>query len=272
MSALCCASDITLDEFKSLCGKMDASDPTATTVEQFLGGTATWRTDLYATCGTVMTHAESIELFRELGTKFTPELKEPNVAMPFGGDYTQQDYAQQLIDEYKAAGIPPQHVFPQPFDLDDVLYWIDHTPAYGRQAVYLDDRVDAGPDGIQAAIDDMDDLAARGVNIIAPRMWALIDSGTGGDIVPSAYAHAARDAASTSSPGPSSAPAPSSPAEATIINPSPTSRATTATRSRCSTCSRRTSACSACSPTGPRRSRTTPIAWGYERLYRGGTR
>lgn len=193
-SAQCCTSDITVDEFKSLCGKMDASDPTATTVQEYLGGTATWRTDLYATCGTVLTHAESIELFRELGTKFTPELKEASVEMPFDGDYTQEAYARQLIEEYKAAGVAPRHVFPQSFDLADVLYWIDHTPAYGRQAVYLDDRVDAGPDGIQAAIASMDDLAARGVNIIAPPMWALVDSGLGGEMVPSAYAHAARDA------------------------------------------------------------------------------
>jgi glycerophosphoryl diester phosphodiesterase len=38
-NAQCCTSDITLAEFKSLCGKMDASDPNATTVEQYLGGT-----------------------------------------------------------------------------------------------------------------------------------------------------------------------------------------------------------------------------------------
>ena len=31
--------------------------------------------------------------------------------MPFDGDYTQEDYAQQMIDEYKAAGIAPEHVF-----------------------------------------------------------------------------------------------------------------------------------------------------------------
>ena len=32
-SATCCTSDITLAEFKTLCGKMDASDSSATTVE-----------------------------------------------------------------------------------------------------------------------------------------------------------------------------------------------------------------------------------------------
>ena len=32
-SATCCTSDITLAEFKTLCGKMDASETSATTVE-----------------------------------------------------------------------------------------------------------------------------------------------------------------------------------------------------------------------------------------------
>lgn len=36
----CCTSDVTLDQFKSLEAKMDASDPNATTPEDFLGGTA----------------------------------------------------------------------------------------------------------------------------------------------------------------------------------------------------------------------------------------
>ncbi len=34
----CCTSDITLAEFKTLCGKMDASNPKATTVEEFMKG------------------------------------------------------------------------------------------------------------------------------------------------------------------------------------------------------------------------------------------
>ena len=51
----CCTSDITLAEFKTLCGKMDASIPRATTVAEYLGGTPTFRTDLYSTCGTLLT-------------------------------------------------------------------------------------------------------------------------------------------------------------------------------------------------------------------------
>ncbi len=56
-SAECRTSDLTLAQFQTLRGKMDASNGKATTAEEFLGGTAGWRTDLYATNGTLMTHA-----------------------------------------------------------------------------------------------------------------------------------------------------------------------------------------------------------------------
>jgi glycerophosphoryl diester phosphodiesterase len=77
-SAECRSSDITLSEFKSLRGKMDAFNPLALTVEDFVKGTPNWRTDLYSgpSSGTLMTHQESIALFKKLGVKMTPELKE----------------------------------------------------------------------------------------------------------------------------------------------------------------------------------------------------
>ena len=83
-------------------------------------------------------------LFKSLGTKFTPELKAPDVKMPFDGDYTQEKYAQQMIDEYKAAGIDPKNVFAQSFNLNDILYWIKNEPAFGAQATFLDDRYEKG--------------------------------------------------------------------------------------------------------------------------------
>jgi glycerophosphoryl diester phosphodiesterase len=43
---------------------------------------ASWRTDLYAYEGTLLSHAESIELFKDLGVKMTLELKVPSVDMP----------------------------------------------------------------------------------------------------------------------------------------------------------------------------------------------
>ena len=139
-AACCCASDITLAEFRMLSGKMDASNPNATTVEEYLGGTADWRTDLYVSRGTLMTHKESIELFKQLGVKMTPELKEASVSMPFQGSISQQDYAQKVINEYREAGVKPARVYPQSFNLDDILYWIQNEPAFGKQAVYLDGR------------------------------------------------------------------------------------------------------------------------------------
>jgi glycerophosphoryl diester phosphodiesterase len=192
-SAVCCTSDITLAEFKSLCGKMDAFNPAATTPAQFLGGTPTWRTDLYATCGTLLTHAESIQLIGDLGAKFTPELKAPSVAMPFQGDYTQEMYAQQMIDEYKAARVPASKVFAQSFNRNDVLYWLANEPAFGKQAVYLDDRVDA-PGGYDVAVAGVSEVAAQGIKIIAPPQWALVTLDASNKIVPSSYAIAAKTA------------------------------------------------------------------------------
>jgi glycerophosphoryl diester phosphodiesterase len=191
-AAECCTSDLTLAEFKGLCGKMDASNPRATTPAEFLGGTPSFRTDLYANCGTLLTHEESIQLIRSYGRKFTPELKEPLVPMPFEGDYTQEDYAQQLIDEYKALGISPRKVFAQSFNLSDVLYWLKAEPAFGRQGVYLDARVDT-QEGYEAALAGMGTLRKQGVRIVAPPMFALLAL-ENGQIVPSGYAKAAKNA------------------------------------------------------------------------------
>jgi glycerophosphoryl diester phosphodiesterase len=197
-SAKCCTSDLTLAEFKRLKGKMDAFDKNAATPEAYMGGTASWRTDLYVgTGGTLMTHAESIKLFKELGAKFTPELKEPGVPMPFDG-FTDDAYAQKLIDEYKAAGIDAKAVFPQSFRLDSVRYWIKSAPEFGKQAVYLDERDEKlpgfDPNKPETWKPDMKALVGEGVKIIAPPMWMLVTLSDKKEMVPSAYAKAAKDA------------------------------------------------------------------------------
>jgi glycerophosphoryl diester phosphodiesterase len=188
----CRTSEITLDEFKSLKGKMDAFDPAALTPEEFLGGTANFRTDLYSgpTSGELLTHKESIELFKKLGVKMTPELKSPSVSMPFNG-FTQQDYAQKMIDEYKAAGVTPDKVFPQSFDLNDVLYWIKSEPRFGRQAVYLDD---AGNPSQLPSFAELQGYKGMGINIVAPPTFALLSLDANNNIIPSQYAKDARDA------------------------------------------------------------------------------
>lgn len=193
-TAECRTSDLTLAEFMTLKPKMDAADRSATTAEAYLGGTADWRTDLYVNNATLMTHARSIELFDSLGADFTPELKSPSVEMPFDG-FSQQDYAQKLIDAYKDAGIDASRVWPQSFNLDDVLYWVEAEPEFGAQAVYLVQWSDGFDE--QAADTWLEDFAAlkeQGVNYLAPSLNMLLTLEENGDIGASAYALAAKEA------------------------------------------------------------------------------
>ncbi len=194
--AECRTSEITLAQYRTLMPKMDAADRTATTVDAYLGGTADWRTDLYSTePATLMTHAESIELFKSLGAKFTPELKTPSVKMPFNG-FTQKDYAQKLVDEYKAAGIPASDVWLQSFNLEDVLYWIEAEPEFGAQAVYLMDEYNLdnySPMEPSTWPNTMEELKAMGINYIAPPTWMLVTL-EGNEIVPSELAKQAKAA------------------------------------------------------------------------------
>ena len=187
----CCASDITLAEFKTLKGKMDGSNPKATTVAGYMAGTPDFRTDTYSGNGILMSHKESIALFKNLGVKMTPELKSASVKMPFNG-LTQQAYAQKMIDEYKAAGVNPKNVFAQSFNHDDIRYWIKNEPAFGKQAVALEDL--NVPGDIPAATARLTALAADGVQIVAPPTWTLVTLDANNKIVPSDYAIAAKDA------------------------------------------------------------------------------
>ena len=188
-SPKCCTSDLTLDEFKSLRGKMDASNPSATTAAGFLGGTPDFRTSLYNSRGTLLTLRESIALNRKLGVKHTPELKEGDAQriMTVFGD--QENYAQAMIDEFKKAGVDPQDVFAQSFNKNDILYWIKHEPRFGRQAVYLDD-IDptASPPLPRISLDELRQLRRAGVQIIAPPIFALLAVDSHDRIVPSQYA------------------------------------------------------------------------------------
>ncbi|OED62119.1 glycerophosphodiester phosphodiesterase [Vibrio tasmaniensis ZS-17] len=188
----CRTSDFTLAEFKTLKGKMDGANPKATTVEEYMNGTPGWRTDLYSQSGTLMTHAESAALFKEHGVKVTPELKSAAVDMPFNG-FSQEMYAQKLVDELKEAGFKPSETYLQSFNLDDVKYWVNETPKFGKQAVYLDDRVYEQA-GFVASVENMKELHDAGVNIIAPPLFALLELGENNELVASNYAKLAKDA------------------------------------------------------------------------------
>ena len=137
-----------------------------------------------------MTQAGSITLFHSLGAKLTPELKAPSIEMPFNGS-AQADYAQKLVDEYKAADIPPSDVWLQSFNLEDVLYWIEAEPEFGAQAVYLIDEYDTdGHSQMDAGTwpNTMEELKSMGVNYIASPTWMLVTTSADGEIAPSELA------------------------------------------------------------------------------------
>jgi len=195
-SAKCCTSDISLSEFLTLEGKMDGANPKATTVAEYLDGTPNWRTDLYSKTGTLLTHKQSIELFKELGVKMTPELKSPQVSMPFDG-MSQEQYAQKMLDEYTQLDVPANQVYPQSFNLDDVKYWINTNPEFADQSVYLDGRdSEAGFDPSNPATwqPSMAELVADDVKILAPPIWMMLTIDNDNTIVPSQYAIEAKAA------------------------------------------------------------------------------
>jgi glycerophosphoryl diester phosphodiesterase len=116
-----------------------------------------------------------------------PELKEASDSLPRGG-LTRERLAQRLIDEYRAAGVPPSDVFPQSFDRRDVEYWVEHEPEYGKQAMLIANAV------IAPTPRRLRGYKAAGINIWGPSLSALLDLDAQGRIVPSRAARAARAA------------------------------------------------------------------------------
>ena len=182
----CCTSDFTQSEFLSLRGKFDEYNPMATSASEYVKvvNDDNKRRRAY---GTVMTHKQSIALFKELSVKMTPELKTPSVEMPYKG-FSQQAFAQALIDEYKEAGIDPKQVFIQSFNLSDIKYWLKNTPKYAKQAVFLEERYDR----INSANENWGlsfaKLKAEGINYIGAPLWTLVTLDDKNELKSSAYA------------------------------------------------------------------------------------
>jgi glycerophosphoryl diester phosphodiesterase len=189
-TAKCCTSDITLAEFKTLCAKMGGFNASATTPEAFLHGTPPdWRTadqqtDPYDTCGTPVSLGEHIALVEALQLEHSPELKAAEVAMPFQGSYTQEMYAQQMMDAFRSAGVPAARVWSQSFSLDDIIYWMEAEPDFARQAMLLD----------ETGTFNLTELSEQGLGLVAPPLSFLLALDEGNRIVPSEYAIEARAA------------------------------------------------------------------------------
>jgi len=107
--------------------------------------------------------------------------------MPYKG-YTQQQYAQDFIDAFRAKGISCDRVWPQSFTYDDIVHWLKNDHDFGRQAIYLQEF--DTPEDIAAGMKNLSIARAAGVNIIGPSIPMLVSPGPNNTIVPSEYANA----------------------------------------------------------------------------------
>ena len=175
-SAQCCTSDITLAQFKTLCARPDVANPQARTVAEYLAPLNSPVIEAPNECGTVMSHRDSIELIR------------PEVPMPFRG-FSQQDYADKMLAEYRQAAVPADQVNPQSFNIDDVKHWIENHPDYADQAIWL---VPRERQLIPPLLAELKKLQAAGLQIIAPPIPMLVTQTSNGQVAATDFARSVK--------------------------------------------------------------------------------
>lgn len=198
-TARCCTADFDLAELKTLRGRRDAVDPRASTVAAYLAAEPPGSPAACSGHGTLMSHRESIELFRKLGVGMAPELK----ALSSGSAATDDSgparellaRADQLIRDYREAGISPEQVWIQSFDPKVILHWLATAPDFAHRVVWLDGRyrLDGYDHRSSEAHAIFESMREAGLRTIAPPVWMLVEAGAAGP-VPSRYAEAAREA------------------------------------------------------------------------------
>lgn len=197
-NALCCTSDITLAEYKTLQGKVSSSYSLAKTAAEYMTGVPSWRTDWYSSPtkgGTLMTHKESIKLFKELGVKYSPMLTEPMVKMPFAG-YSYEKYAFQLVEEYSKEQVKPGDLWLHTSLLEVYSFWKKTVGSYAVQTVYVDERFKMKSfDHTKPSTygTSMMNMQKSGLKTIAAPIWMLLAE-KDGKIMPSVYANEAKAA------------------------------------------------------------------------------
>lgn len=192
-SARCCTSDIALEDFLTLEGRHDRVDPGALNVDDYLAPPADPERPVCQARGEVLTHRSSIDLFRDLGVAMAPELKTPEVPMPFQG-LSRANLADRLVAAYRDAGVPPERVWLQTFEPEVARHWLATAGEYASRVVLLDGRyADAAFDHRNPAFlaPVFQDWKSAGLVTLAPPLWMLVEAGPDG-IEPSAYARAAR--------------------------------------------------------------------------------
>ena len=186
--AMCCSSDITLDEFQSLKGSMFGFNRQAKTAAETREFQDPYRTRLYSShlSGELMTFAQSLALFTAFSVESIPELKAYDESLD---ELSYDQLRMKLIDELRMAGIKREAVFLQSFSLDDLKFWRQYAGDYASRLVFLD----------QPRRNEIADIAyfielkQLGINTIAPALPMLLQIREN-QLVPSAYALAARKA------------------------------------------------------------------------------
>ena len=193
----CCASDLSLAEFSTLRAKRDGANRNATSLEDYLAGTPDWTGEPATDYATLMTLAESIALLEPLGVSMTPELKSFESPVEDDGTFARDVLSQRMFDTFKNAGVEPERLYPQSFELDDISLWHNIEPTYAQNAVWLDGRyATQSINGADASglTPDFDELADLNIAYLAPPIWMLLTLDEDQQIVPSDYARRANAA------------------------------------------------------------------------------
>lgn len=180
-SARCCTHDISFKDYKGLCATMAQKNPYATTVKEY----GDWPAGFPVSCEAPLSLEEAMELFETLGAHHTPELKKPEVAMPFRG-MSQQDFARKLVQAFKKAHIAPERVRLQSFQWDDLMLWLSEEPDFGKRAIYL---LEGTPKEIKK---DLSTWKTSGIVTVAPPLFSLLKEEEG-RLGPSAFSLEAQD-------------------------------------------------------------------------------
>lgn len=192
-SAECCVSDLTAVEFKNLCGRSPSVNRSAISVEQYLSSENGSLSIEDPSCGTLLTHAESITLLDSLGVDFVPELKRTRVSSAVSQAEIRRR-ALEFLEAYQRANIAPERVFPQSFDLDTISLWTRENPAYSKRSIFLDAQYEStefDPNAPSTFSPSMADIRRSGAAFVGPPFWTLLVE-RDGRIFPTAYAQQAR--------------------------------------------------------------------------------
>ena len=174
----CCASDLTLAQFRTLKGKMDAWNPAATTAAVSSAARPLAHGSLHRprhAADAAREHRAEQAARRETHPRAQGGQPDARNAV-FG---SQARYAQAMIDEFKRARRESARCVGRSRSTSTTCLLDPQRAALRQQAVYLDD-VDPGAGFPRLTVAELASITPNGVRIFAPPIPALlaVDAGT----------------------------------------------------------------------------------------------